>query len=149
MVVPQYGSREAGPQFGQRVSGLTTWSTIWFTTRNMHKKELGSKGEKMASDYLEGIGYRVLDKNFRKREGEIDLIAEKDGEIAFIEVKTRGGGGFGYPEEAVDDEKIEKMTDVANLWLEEKEKLDNSWRIDIIAIELDSGTPKITHIKNI
>jgi putative endonuclease len=115
----------------------------------MYKKNLGNKGEAMASDYLKGIGYEILDKNYRKREGEIDIIAKKDEEIVFIEVKTRRNSNFGYPEEAVDEKKIEKITDVANMWLEEKEKFDNPWRIDIIAIELDVDPPEITHIKNI
>jgi len=117
----------------------------------MYKKELGIKGENMAADYLKKMGYEILDKNFRKREGEIDLIAEdpETKEIAFIEVKTRKNSNFGYPEEAVDGEKAEKMTEVANAWLDIKEKLNNSWRIDIIAIELEFSPPKITHIKNI
>ena len=115
----------------------------------MYKKELGNKGEKIASDYIKEIGYEILDKNYRKREGEIDLIAEDNREIVFIEVKTRKSSNFGYPEEAVNQKKTEKMIKVANLWLEEKEKFDNSWRIDIIAIEMDTQPPKITHIKNI
>ena len=115
----------------------------------MYKKELGNKGENIASDYLKEIGYKILDKNFRTRDGEIDLIAGDDEEIVFIEVKTRRSSSFGYPEEAVDEKKVEKMIKVANSWLEAKEKFDNSWRIDIIAIELDVRPPKITHIKNI
>jgi len=115
----------------------------------LYKKELGSKGEIIASDHLKKIGYEILDKNFRTRDGEIDLITEDKGEIVFVEVKTRRNSNFGYPEEAVNEKKIEKMIKVANSWLEKKEKFDNSWRIDIIAIELCSQPPKITHIKNI
>ena len=117
----------------------------------MYKKNLGNKGEQIASAYLEKIGYKILDKNFRKRTGEIDLIAldtEFD-EIVFIEVKTRRGDSYGYPEESVSENKIEKITETANIWLEEKEKDDKSWRIDIIAIELVAEKPKIEHIKNI
>jgi putative endonuclease len=115
----------------------------------MYKRNLGNKGENIASDYLKKIGYEILDKNFRTRYGEIDLIAGDDEEIVFTEVKTRRSSNFGYPEEAVDEKKIEKIIKVANAWMEEKEKFDNSWRIDIIAIELDVQPPKITHIKNI
>jgi len=103
----------------------------------------------MASDYLKKIGYEILDKNYRKREGEIDLIARDGEEIVFIEVKSRQSGNFGYPEEAVDEKKIERIIDVANSWLDEKEKFDNLWRIDIIAIEFGVYPPKITQIKNI
>ena len=115
----------------------------------MYKKNLGKKGEAIASDYLKKIGYGILDKNFRTRDGEIDLIAEDGEEIVFIEVKTRRSSNFGYPEEAVDEKKIGRMIKAANSWLEKKEKFDNSWRIDIIAIELNIRPPKITHIKNI
>jgi len=115
----------------------------------MYKKELGNKGETIASGYLKEIGYKILEKNFRTRDGEIDLIAQDSEEIVFIEVKTRRNSNFGYPEEAVDEKKVEKMIKVANSWLEAKEKFDNSWRIDIIAIELNIRPPKITHIKNI
>ena len=90
-----------------------------------------------------------MDKNFRTRDGEIDIIAGDEKEIVFIEVKTRRSSDFGYPEESVSEKKIEKIIQVANSWIEEKEKFDNSWRIDIIAIELSVQPPKITHIKNI
>lgn len=113
----------------------------------MYKKELGNKGEQIASYYLERIGYKILDKNFRKRTGEIDLIAEDNEEIVFIEVKTRTNKNFGYPEESVDNKKLKKLITTANLWLEDKG--EHMWRIDIIAIETYINPPKITHIKNI
>ncbi len=115
----------------------------------MYKKELGNKGEQIASDYLKKIGYKILERNFRKRTGEIDIIAEDPEmkECVFIEVKTRKSKAFGYPEEAVDNRKLKKLIATANLWLEDKE--EQMWRIDVIAIEIDTYTPKITHIKNI
>ena len=116
----------------------------------MDKREEGMEGEKIAAGYLEGLGYSVLDKNFHTRYGEIDLIAlDKNGEIVFAEVKTRRTKSFGYPEEAVDERKIKKMIKTANIWLDGKNQLDSEWRMDIISIEMDSGTPKITHLQNI
>jgi putative endonuclease len=115
----------------------------------MDKKELGNKGEQIASDYLKKIGYKILETNFRKRTGEIDIIAEDPEmkECVFIEVKTRKSKTFGYPEESVDNRKLKKLITTANIWLEDKK--EQTWRIDIIAIEMDNYPPKITHIKNI
>lgn len=115
----------------------------------MNKKELGDKGEDMASKYLVEKGYKILETNFRKRTGEIDIIAEDSEmeECVFIEVKTRKSKAFGYPEESVDNRKLKKLITTANIWL--KDKKEQMWRIDIIAIEMDTYPPKITHIKNI
>ncbi|MBU0578258.1 YraN family protein [Patescibacteria group bacterium] len=115
------------------------------------KKEIGKKGEEMAIDYLKKNGYEILDTNYQKREGEIDLIAYDpvSDEIVFIEVKTRRSQAYGYPEEAVDQDKVEKIMTVGRTWLEEKDKVDVFWRIDIIAIELNYTPPKIEQFKNI
>ncbi len=117
----------------------------------MDKRETGKKGESLASEYLLKNGYDILGANYRKREGEIDIIARdgKTGEIVFVEVKSRRGISCGYPEEAVDDLKIEKISGMAERWLEEKEMIDKPWRIDIIAIETACHPPKITHINNV
>lgn len=117
----------------------------------MNKQETGKKGEDMAVDYLAKKGYDILDRNYLKRQGEIDIIAfdPKFSEIVFIEVKTRKNSKFGYPEEFVTDEKIEKIETTANIWLDENNKIDTFWRIDIIAIELDFNPPKIEHLKSI
>ena len=64
-------------------------------------------------------------------------------------MKTRKNSKFGYPEEFVTDEKIEKIETTANIWLDENNKIDTFWRIDIIAIELDFNPPKIEHLKSI
>jgi putative endonuclease len=117
----------------------------------MDKREVGKKGEELASEYLIKNGYDILGANYRKRQGEIDIIAmdKKMGEIVFVEVKSRKSISCGYPEEAVDDIKMEKIINTANLWLEEKEMIDKPWRIDIIAIETAYHPPKITHINNV
>lgn len=117
----------------------------------MDKQETGKKGEDMANKYLTEKGYDILETNYLKREGEIDIIAfdPEFSEIVFVEVKTRKNNKFGYPEEFVTDSKIEKIETTANIWMNENNKIDTFWRIDIIAIELGSYPPKIKHIKNI
>ncbi|MBN2087252.1 YraN family protein [Candidatus Peregrinibacteria bacterium] len=117
----------------------------------MDKQETGKKGESIAKDFLIKKGYNILDKNYLKRQGEIDIIAfdPEFKEIVFVEVKTRKNSNFGYPEEFVTESKIEKIETTANIWLEENNKIDDFWRIDIIAIELSGKNPKIEHLKNI
>lgn len=75
----------------------------------MDSLKLGSDGEKKGAAFLKKRGYRILCRNFRTRSGEIDIIAEKDREIVFIEVKTRSSARFGYPEEAVDARKVARL----------------------------------------
>jgi len=117
----------------------------------MDKREKGKRGEALASEYLLKNGYDILGANYRKREGEIDLIArdKKSDEIVFVEVKSRKSISCGYPEEAVDYIKMKKIISTAERWLEEKEMIDKPWRIDVIAIETAYTPPKITHINNV
>lgn len=104
----------------------------------------------MIESYLTEKGYKILERNYRKKTGEIDLIAEspKKDEIVFIEVKTRKTGTYGRPEEAVDQRKLKKIEKTALFWLNENRKTDVLWRIDILALELHDET-KITHLKNV
>lgn len=104
----------------------------------------------MVEAYLTENGYTILERNYRQKTGEIDLIAkspEKD-EIIFIEVKTRRSNRFGRPEEAVDYRKLKKIEKTALFWLNEYGKINSLWRIDILALEW-SEKPAITHLKNV
>lgn len=114
----------------------------------MHQKNLGQQGEQIVESYLSDKGYMLLERNFLKRSGEIDLIFQDNDEIVFIEVKTRRTKTFGRPEEAVDGRKIKKIEKTALEWLKKNKKLDSLWRIDIIALELE-GESKITHFENV
>jgi putative endonuclease len=113
--------------------------------------EFGKKGEKLAWEFLTKQGYTLLGQNYRKRNGEIDLIAldPASNEIVFIEVKARHSADFGYPEEAVNALKIKKMSQVAQNWLAESGMQAPSWRLDVIAIQIKAGKPEIVHLKNI
>ena len=75
----------------------------------MNKNGLGNLGEDYACEVLEGLGYEVLDRNFRSRFGEIDIIARKDGFLCFVEVKTRSEGSMGRPVESVTRSKQQKI----------------------------------------
>ncbi len=97
----------------------------------------GAKGERIAERYLVSRGYGILERQWRIRQGEIDLIAHKDGEIVFVEVKTRRDSSFGSPEEAVTATKRERIRSTALTYLAVTGLEDRPFRIDVIAIVWD------------
>lgn len=101
--------------------------------------ELGKTGENIAAVYLEKEGYLVLEKNWRHRRAEIDLIAKQGDVLVFVEVKTRSSAGLNRPEDAVTKDKQALLTDAASVYMEE---LGHEWeiRFDIIAIIYFSNT---------
>jgi len=117
----------------------------------MDKKLFGREGESLATEFLKKKGYRIVETNYLKRSGEIDIIAfdPKYSEYVFTEVKTRSNRSFGYPEEAVDEEKFQKIAATAERWLSDKNLDDSEWRIDIIGIEWNGKEPEIEHIENV
>ena len=102
----------------------------------MHSRDIGALGEKIAAEYLTSLGYMIRERNFRSREGEIDIIAEKDDFLVFIEVRTRTSNSYGTPEESVTAQKKERLIALAEAYREDREDLPSSWRIDVVAIEL-------------
>jgi putative endonuclease len=108
---------------------------------------LGEKGESLAKEYLEKLGYQIITSNWRERKFEIDLIAIDNNEIVFVEVKTRSTSFFGNPEEAVTDKKQNHLLNGADFYIQENE-IDLECRFDIVAIVLNSNEQEIKHIKN-
>jgi putative endonuclease len=102
----------------------------------MHARDIGALGEKIAAEYLTGLGYMIRERNVRLREGEIDIIAEKDEFLVFIEVRTRTSNSYGTPEESVTTQKKERLIALAEAYIEDRDDLPSSWRIDVVAIEL-------------
>jgi len=109
----------------------------------MNRRGYGSEGEYVVHDYLTGQGYRVLDMNYRRGPGEIDVIARKGDTVAFVEVKRRGSNRYGRPAEAVTPQKRQRIVRTAQLYLHEKHLEDVSARFDIV--ELTPG--QINHIE--
>ena len=85
----------------------------------MDNRVFGQIGENAAADVLRAKGYRILKQNYRCRYGEIDIIAERDGDVSFVEVKTRQSLKFGWPSEAVNEEKIKHIKRAARCYLNE------------------------------
>ncbi len=101
------------------------------------RRRLGQWGENVAAHHLEAGGLVLIERNWRRRGGEIDLVA-RDGEtFVFVEVKTRRGREFGAPEEALTARKAQKLLELGQLYMAEHELDDVNWRIDLVAVELD------------
>jgi putative endonuclease len=112
-----------------------------------HRQRIGAWGEGVAANFLEELGYRVVVRNARTPYGEIDIVAEKDGFISFVEVKTRTSSSYGPPEISVTPRKQEHMIAAAEHYAQVHE-IDH-WQIDVIAVEGKPGKrPEITHFEN-
>ena len=113
----------------------------------MQKNTFGTRGEIIAANYLKNKGYKIIERNYRNKIGEIDLIA-LDGEIlVFVEVKTRISKAFGDPLEAINLTKQEKIHRIATLYLMTKNKMEKPFRFDAISI-LGDSEEDIRHIEN-
>lgn len=109
---------------------------------------MGREGENIAADYLTQKNFRIIERNYRCRMGEVDIIGIFLKELVFIEVKTRSNISFGYPYEAVDNRKILKIRRVAQHFIFERKLYDLDVRFDIISIILNKDDrPKIEHIE--
>lgn len=108
-------------------------------------RDRGLKGEALAISYLKRKGYKILEKNYRTKFGEIDVIASKDDVVVFIEVKTRTTEAFGAPEESVTRQKQERIKKAALYYLKHLKTIP-ALRFDVISIEL-KPEPQIEHIE--
>lgn len=104
---------------------------------NMKRRDTGILGEKLAQSFLKKRGYRILETNYRSPEGEVDIIAWHKDTLVFIEVRTRKSLNFGIPEESITPTKMERLKAVAEHYRQTHENLPSSWRIDVVAIEMD------------
>ncbi len=112
-------------------------------------KNTGQTGEDIAAGYLKKNGYLVIERNYRQKGGEIDIIATKGDSLIFVEVKTRTSDTFGSPDEAVTKKKQQQIIKVAMLYLAQHDIADTQIRFDVIAISLSkTNNPVINHIEH-
>ena len=102
--------------------------------RSLSHKDLGRRGEQAAASYLERRGFYIYDRNWTCTAGEADIVAEEDGVLVFIEVKTRSNAEKGFPEEAVDARKRNRYESIAGYYLSEHDFVDKAVRFDVISI---------------
>jgi putative endonuclease len=103
----------------------------------MKRRETGILGEKLACEFLGNNGYQIIERNFRCPRGEADIVARHRDNLVFVEVRTKTGRQFGSPEESITPAKMEHMRNVAAYYWQNHTDLPQSWRIDVIAIEMD------------
>jgi putative endonuclease len=119
--------------------------------QDLSRKALGAYGERLAVRDVESKGYAIVDRNWRCREGEIDIVAWADpSTLAFIEVKTRSGTGYGTPAEAVGRTKLGRLRRLAFLWLQAHDLHPQSIRIDVVAV-VTAGPdgPSLNHLEGV
>jgi putative endonuclease len=114
----------------------------------MQPKDLGRKGEELAVRFLRRRKYRILERNYRLRSGEIDIIARDGATLVFVEVKTRASDGYALPIESVGFRKQEKLRRLAELYLADHDLAECDVRFDVISIVDTAGSPRIEHIPN-
>jgi len=111
------------------------------------KKLLGREGEDRAAQFLTKRGYRILERNYSIRSGEIDLIALHEGVVVFVEVKTRTSNAFGAPELAVNPRKQKRMVKAALGYIKYRKLHQVPCRFDVVAISTAAETA-VEHIQN-
>ncbi len=111
------------------------------------KRKLGMWGEGIAARYLQDKGYNILDKNYYTRNGELDIICEKNDKLVFVEVKTRKNTSFGSPEEAITRKKINHLRQAALIYLNSVERPYKEIRFDVITILVEGNKEIINHIE--
>lgn len=111
------------------------------------KIKRGNEGEQLAADFLIKKGFIVIERNYRYKHSEIDLIVQQGNWMIFVEVKTRSSSDFGYPEEFVDYKKKRKILEGAEHYIFETDWQGNV-RYDIVSVRLKEGQTEIVHIED-
>jgi putative endonuclease len=114
------------------------------------KDVLGSLGEQLAAAALSDAGCRIIDRNWRCAQGEIDIVAVEGDETVFVEVKTRSSVAFGHPLEAITAQKLARLRRLAAAWCEAHPGNHSRIRIDAIAVLAPpGGVPQIEHLRRV
>ena len=114
------------------------------------KDALGRRGEQLAAQYLERAGFRILDRNWRCAEGEIDIVAAERRVLVVCEVKTRSGVGYGSPLDAITRAKRSRLRRLAIRWRVAHGVLFDEVRIDVIGLLRDrSGQFTVEHVRGV
>ncbi len=116
-----------------------------------YQRDIGDQGEQIALCFLQEKCYRLLEKNYTSRYGELDLVMMDSSVIVFVEVKTRTSESFGFPEEAVTPVKLERIMNAGMEWLQSHPEMPDDWRVDVVAVQLNRHrqVKRIDHFQNI
>ena len=111
------------------------------------KIKKGKEGESLAADFLKEKGFEIVERNYRHKQSEIDLIVKKNNWLIFVEVKMRSSDAFGYPEHFVDYKKAKNIVNGAEEYTYRKDWQGNV-RFDIVSILEQRGRKEIVHIED-
>ena len=114
------------------------------------KDDLGRRGEEMAASYLSGAGQRVIDRNWRSPDGELDIVSVDGATIVVSEVKTRRSTDYGHPFEAITDAKVRRLHFLGHQWLRDHGMTGSAMRVDAVAVLYGQGRwPVIEYLKGV
>ena len=113
------------------------------------KARTGAEGEEVAASYLSRLGWNILDRNWRSRQLELDIVAEEKETLVFVEVKTRAEGGLERPFEALTHTKKERLCRAAEAWLEAHDAWGRPCRFDLVCVTSRAGTYHTELIRNV
>jgi putative endonuclease len=114
------------------------------------RKQIGAEGERLAEAYLRDLGYSILVRNWRCSRGEIDIVAESEGRLIFVEVRSRSThSSYGTAKESVDARKQQQVRETAQYYLHRYRKHEQSLRFDVISVEFhkEGDIPLLEHTK--
>lgn len=129
---------DAGVRLGARIFAFMTVAS----------QLLGEEGERIAEAWLVQRGWRILDRRFRSGHRDLDLVAEREGIVAFVEVKARRGRSFGHPVEAVNWRKQRELTRSAWVWIARYGGAKQEFRFDVVGVIMDESGTRVRHVEN-
>jgi putative endonuclease len=110
------------------------------------RQAFGELGERIAERWLRRAGWRVLQRRFRSGHRDIDLVVERDGTVAFVEVKARRGSRFGQPVEAVNWRKQKELCKSAKVWIDRHGRAPEVYRFDVVGVLVENERVRIRHV---
>jgi putative endonuclease len=116
--------------------------------RDLNNRLAGAWGEELALRYLARRGYTLLERNYRTRYGELDLVLRDGATLVFVEVKLRRGTGFGDPLEAVTPRKQAVIRTLAEHYLSHRKCDFEALRFDVVGILVGDGAPEVVHVED-
>jgi len=112
------------------------------------RQALGELGERIAERWLRERGWRIVQRRFRSGHRDIDLVVEREGVVAFVEVKARRGTEYGGPLAAVDWRKRRELSRSARVWVDRHGRQDEAYRFDVIGVLVAESRVRIRHVPN-
>ena len=110
------------------------------------RQAFGELGERVAARWLERQGWRVVQRRFRNGRRDIDLVVEREGTVAFVEVKARRGSRFGTPVEAVNWKKQKELARSAHVWIDRHGRPEECYRFDVVGILVQGTRVRVRHV---